>query len=152
MEALARRRSEYEVAGDRFCLSGPAASGSAAESADQARPARLNISRSLRHPSRKGAAVSFLTESRWILTVMKKYRLARMSDGHYCLVRDLGPLKGGKGMKHHDVIVDFTLRGIVKFSTRPFVKPKRDGIVHRPHESKLFHLLRSWLGVRKPPG
>src|SRR6266700_4904616 len=82
----------------------------------------------------------------------EKYRLARMSDGHYCLVRDLGPLKGGKGLKHHDVIVDFTLRGIVKFSTRSFVKPKGEGIVHRPHESKLFHLLRSWLGVRKRPG
>ena len=35
-----------------------------------------------------------------------------MSDGHYCLVRDLGPVKGGKGLKHHEVVVDFSLRGI----------------------------------------
>lgn len=42
-------------------------------------------------------------------------RLARMSDGHYCVVRDLGPVKGGKGMRHHEVIVDFTVRGVVAF-------------------------------------
>jgi hypothetical protein len=36
-----------------------------------------------------------------------------MSDGHYCVVRDLGPVKGGKGMRHHEVIVDFTVRGVV---------------------------------------
>lgn len=29
----------------------------------------------------------------------KKCRLARMSDGRYCLVRDLGPVKGGGGMR-----------------------------------------------------
>jgi len=36
-----------------------------------------------------------------------------MSDGHYCVVRDLGPVKGGKGMRHHEVIIDFTVRGVV---------------------------------------
>jgi hypothetical protein len=41
-----------------------------------------------------------------------------MSDGHYCLVRDLGPVKGGKGMKHHEVVVDFTLRGILDLLRR----------------------------------
>ena len=40
-----------------------------------------------------------------------------MSDGHYCLLRDLGPVKGGKGMKHHEVIVDFTIRGVTKPET-----------------------------------
>ncbi len=48
----------------------------------------------------------------------KKSRLARMSDGHYCLVRDLGPVKGGKGMKHHEVVVDFTLIGILDLLRR----------------------------------
>jgi hypothetical protein len=37
-----------------------------------------------------------------------------MSDGHYCVVRDLGPVKGGKGMKHHEVVVDLSLRGLLK--------------------------------------
>src|SRR5215475_2933370 len=40
-------------------------------------------------------------------------RFARMSDGHYCFVRDLGPVKGGKGMRHHEVIVDFNRRGML---------------------------------------
>ena len=44
-----------------------------------------------------------------------------MSDGHYCLVRDLGPVKGGKGLKHHEVVVDFSLRGIRDFSRRAIV-------------------------------
>jgi hypothetical protein len=43
-----------------------------------------------------------------------------MSDGHYCIVRDLGPVKGGKGMKHHEVVVDFNRRGMVKLFQRGF--------------------------------
>jgi len=31
-----------------------------------------------------------------------------MSDGHYCIVREVGPVKRGEGLKHHKVIVDFT--------------------------------------------
>jgi len=41
--------------------------------------------------------------------------LARMSDGHYCVIRNLGPVKGGKGLKHHEVVVDFTWRALVRF-------------------------------------
>jgi hypothetical protein len=40
-----------------------------------------------------------------------------MSDGHYCIIRDLGPVKGGKGLKLHEVIVDFTWRALTKFLT-----------------------------------
>jgi hypothetical protein len=50
--------------------------------------------------------------------MFRNCRLARMSDGHYCFVRDLGPVKGGKGMKHHEVIIDFNRRGVVKFVGR----------------------------------
>lgn len=46
--------------------------------------------------------------------VFKDCRLARMSDGHYCLLRSLGPVKGGNGMKHHEVVIDFSRRGLVK--------------------------------------
>jgi hypothetical protein len=42
-------------------------------------------------------------------------RLARMSDGHYCVIRDLGPVKGGKGLKHHEVVLDVSVRGLVLF-------------------------------------
>jgi hypothetical protein len=51
---------------------------------------------------------------------MKRFKdchLARMSDGHYCIIRDLGPVKGGNGLKHHEVIVDFTWRALTKFLT-----------------------------------
>jgi hypothetical protein len=61
--------------------------------------------------------------------MFKDCRLARMSDGHYCLVRDLGLVKGGKGLKHHEVVVDLTVRGIfglVKRLIAERVRP-RDG-------------------------
>lgn len=45
-----------------------------------------------------------------------------MSDGHFCFVRDLGPVKGGKGMKHHEVIVDFNRRGMVALLKRAFAR------------------------------
>jgi hypothetical protein len=38
-----------------------------------------------------------------------------MSDGHYCVIRDLGPVKGGKGLKHHEVVVNFTWQAFVRF-------------------------------------
>lgn len=54
--------------------------------------------------------------------MFRNCRLARMSDGHYCLMRDLGPVKGGKGMKHHEVIIDFNRRGVVTFVRNMFAK------------------------------
>jgi hypothetical protein len=45
-----------------------------------------------------------------------------MSDGHFCFVRDLGLVKGGKGMKHHEVIVDFNRRGMVELFKRVFAR------------------------------
>ncbi|MGY4419280.1 hypothetical protein [Bradyrhizobium sp. JR3.5] len=44
----------------------------------------------------------------------KNSRLARMSSGHYCLIRDLGLVKGGKGLRHHEVVIDFSWRGLLK--------------------------------------
>ena len=56
--------------------------------------------------------------------MLKGCRLARMSDGHYCLLRDLGPVKGGKGMKHHEVVVDLTWRGIWALVRRLIARKK----------------------------
>lgn len=39
--------------------------------------------------------------------------MARMSDGTLCVVRDLGLVKGGKGMKHHETLMMFSARGLV---------------------------------------
>ncbi|WP_283848377.1 hypothetical protein [Bradyrhizobium ivorense] len=41
-----------------------------------------------------------------------------MSSGHYCLIRDLGPVKGGKGLRHHEVILDISWRGLLRFFIR----------------------------------
>jgi hypothetical protein len=58
-----------------------------------------------------------------------------MSDGHYCFLRDLGPVKGGKGLKHHEVIVHLTPRGVFQLSKRLLVKMPSEGI----NESESSH-------------
>ena len=45
-------------------------------------------------------------------------RLARMSSGHYCVIRDLGLVKGGKGLRHHEVVLELTRRGIWRAALR----------------------------------
>lgn len=57
-------------------------------------------------------------------------RLARMSDGHYCIVRDLGLVKGGKGMKHHEVVVDFNRRGMMALLKRLLTRQKTEPSTH----------------------
>ena len=42
-------------------------------------------------------------------------RLARMSSGTWCLVRDLGLVKGGKGMRHFEPVVTFSFRAFLKY-------------------------------------
>lgn len=54
-----------------------------------------------------------------------------MSDGHYCIVRDLGLVKGGKGMKHHEVVVDFNRRGMMALLKRLIARsPKAERASH----------------------
>ena len=48
----------------------------------------------------------------------KNCRWARMSGGNYCLIRDLGLVKGGKGLRHHEVVLDLSWRGFLKFFRR----------------------------------
>jgi hypothetical protein len=42
----------------------------------------------------------------------KNYRLARMSNGEYCLIRDQGLVKGGRGLKHHETLITFSIRAL----------------------------------------
>ena len=44
----------------------------------------------------------------------KHCRFARMSSGHYCLIRDLGLVKGGKGLRHHEVLIAFSVRAALQ--------------------------------------
>jgi hypothetical protein len=48
-----------------------------------------------------------------VKTYFQGSRLVRMSSGTYCLVRDLGLVKGGKGLRHHETLMTFSLRGIL---------------------------------------
>src|SRR5690349_3866126 len=54
----------------------------------------------------------------------KNCRFARMSDGHYCLLSNLGLVKGGKGLRHHEVVIDFNWHGMVDFIRRLISRKK----------------------------
>ena len=54
-------------------------------------------------------------------------RLARMSSGHYCVIRDLGLVKGGKGLRHHEVVLHLSWRGVFQFLRRQAIQQLRDG-------------------------
>jgi hypothetical protein len=43
-------------------------------------------------------------------------KLARMSSGRYCLIRDLGLVKGGRGLRHHEVVLELSWHGLVQFA------------------------------------
>ena len=45
-------------------------------------------------------------------------KFARMSSGTYCIIRDLGLVKGGKGMRHHEVLVTFSLKAAWRWMVR----------------------------------
>jgi hypothetical protein len=42
-------------------------------------------------------------------------RVARMSSGQHCLIRDLGLVKGGKGLRHHELVLEVSGRGLIRF-------------------------------------
>ena len=67
-------------------------------------------------------------------------RLAKMSSGHYCVIRDLGLVKGGKGLRHHEVVLDLTLRGAFQFAKtllRPQVEWPETSVQERANEPVL---------------
>lgn len=47
-----------------------------------------------------------------MLGYFKGAELARMSDGSYCIIRDLGLVKGGKGLRHHENLLTLSIKGI----------------------------------------
>jgi hypothetical protein len=67
--------------------------------------------------------------------LFKGCRLARMSSGRYCLVRDLGLVKGGKGMRHHEVVMSFGVRELLRWLRHPsgkhFEADTSADLVHR---------------------
>jgi hypothetical protein len=69
--------------------------------------------------------------------MLRKYRdgvrLARMSSGTWCLVRDLGLVKGGKGMRHFEPIATFSFRAFGGYLRNAFRRelPGRDEVTGR---------------------
>ena len=65
-------------------------------------------------------------------------KFARMSSGTYCIIRDLGLVKGGKGMRHHEVLVTFSPRAfwrwLAKFGRSAVVTIKRSAWLQRAPE------------------
>src|SRR5216684_3143086 len=54
-------------------------------------------------------------------------RLARMSNGEYCLIRDQGLVKGGRGLKHHETLMVFSIRGVAaKYRQSPAANAIRE--------------------------
>jgi hypothetical protein len=59
----------------------------------------------------------------------KNTRLVRMSSGHYCVIRDLGLVKGGKGLRHHEIVLDLSWRGLWRGafkSAKSVLRPRSD--------------------------
>jgi hypothetical protein len=69
-----------------------------------------------------------------VKTYFEGSRMVRMSSGTYCLVRDLGLVKGGKGLRHHETLLTLSLKGLwlacrslqagQQRDPRPFQKPE----------------------------
>jgi hypothetical protein len=46
------------------------------------------------------------------MNYFKGSELARMSDGTYCIIRDLGLVKGGKGLRHFERLLTLSIKGL----------------------------------------
>ncbi len=49
-----------------------------------------------------------------VVAYFKGAQLARMSNGDYCVVRPLGLVPGGKGMRHHENLLRLTPKGLAE--------------------------------------
>jgi hypothetical protein len=55
-----------------------------------------------------------------IRTYFQSSQLAKMSDGTYCIIRDLGLVKGGKGLRHHETLLTLSVKGLASKLVEPF--------------------------------
>ena len=46
------------------------------------------------------------------MNYFKGAELAQMSDGSYCIIRSLGLVKGGKGLRHHETLLALSASGL----------------------------------------
>ena len=66
-------------------------------------------------------------------------RFARMSSGHRCLIRDLGLVKGGKGLRHHEVVLELSWRGLFAFAaSRIRREPSQREAAHQAEAGRTY--------------
>ena len=70
-------------------------------------------------------------------------RLARMSNGRFCLIRDLGPVKGGKGLKHHEVVLELSVRGLLRFAASTIRTDRIHDVTPQESEAQMQTTLSS---------
>lgn len=68
----------------------------------------------------------------------KGSQLAQMSDGSYCIIRNLGLVKGGKGLKHHENLLTLSVKGISSKFVQVLLArlPSMRGIAHGPESDR----------------
>ena len=60
------------------------------------------------------------------MNYFKGAQLAQMSDGSYRIIRPLGLVKGGKGLRHHEVVLNLSWKGAVHFA-KTFLRTPPEG-------------------------
>jgi hypothetical protein len=69
-------------------------------------------------------------------------RLVRMSDGSRCIIRDLGLVKGGKGLRHFECLLRLTIEGVLSKLVQ-LLRPDSKRPEGRLTEMSLVRLSRS---------
>jgi hypothetical protein len=70
-------------------------------------------------------------------------RLVRMSDGSRCIIRDLGLVKGGKGLRHFECLLRLTIEGVLSKLVQVFRHDPKRPEDRRLPEMSLVRLSRS---------
>jgi hypothetical protein len=66
-----------------------------------------------------------------------------MSDGRLRVIRDLGPVKGGKGLKHHEVVLELSWRGMLRFAASAIRTDRTGGATPPESEAQMQTTLSS---------
>ena len=66
-----------------------------------------------------------------------------MSDGRLRVIRDLGPVKGGKGLKHHEVVLELSWWGMFCFAASTIRNQRIDDATPQESETQMQTTLSS---------
>ena len=66
-----------------------------------------------------------------------------MSDGRLRVIRDLGPVKGGKGLKHHEVVLELSVRGLLRYAVSAIRGDQTDDVPQQEPKPQMQTTLSS---------